>query len=68
MLSDQDSVDIEVEFKPGLTFWLGVSGLVLALGTSVLLFMSANFAGNGPLYCGGDDGGRGNHAHTTHRV
>lgn len=47
--SDNEVADYSIEFKLGLTFWLVVAGLVLALFTSVVLLMSAKHAGNGPF-------------------
>eukprot|EP00752_Nemacystus_decipiens_P012766 g11306.t1 len=46
---DEEVDELEVKFELGLTFWLGVSGLVLELVTSVLLMAMAKRAGNGPF-------------------
>lgn len=56
-------------FKLGLTFWLGVSGVVLASFTSVLLLVNVKHAGTGPLYCcGGAAGGNAKNGQTAHNV
>lgn len=37
----------------GLTFWVGLAGIVLALLTSVCLLVKARHAGDGPFYGAG---------------
>lgn len=55
------------EFQVGLTFWLGVVALVLALFASVCLLVTAKHAGKGPFACACcEDSGRANHAHVVY--